>query len=237
MSDSELPAAAKSDGPRFRRVEQRRRVALAKYYGAGGDGEWEIDEIADYLNVSESAVQGYLFDTEIGEEVREMFPAAEDRMKMDILLEKKGRLDTLRQLFEDKMEEKDIAVTGHRLESVRGEVNFENIDGVRSPSEDGGRNTLLLDAPAPESFEERSVFDEEARAILKEIREHENDIRQMLSLDEPDEVQTSHEGDAVVEQKVYDFGSADDSLPDAQVIDVESQEVDTDVIDSDEVDE
>jgi len=56
----------------------------------------------------------------------------------------------------------------------------------------------------------------------------------MLSLDEPDEVHTEHHGDAVIEQKVYDFGGADSDLPETEVIDVESQEVDEDAVDPDQ---
>lgn len=228
MSDSELPAEAQRDGPRFRRVEQRRRVALARYYGTGSGEEWDIPEIAEYLRVSEDTVESYIYDTEMGDKVREVFPAAEERMKMDILLEKKERLEILRDMFRDKMEEKDVAVTGHRLESVTGEMNMENVDGVRSPTGDSApKNRVTLDAPAPDEFEERSVMDDESRAILREIREHENDIREMLSLDEPDEVHTEHHGDAVVEQKIYNFDGADQSLPDAQVVDIEAEEVDT----------
>jgi predicted DNA-binding protein YlxM (UPF0122 family) len=234
MSETDLPDKAKKDGPKFRRVESRRRFALSKYYGLGSEGEWSIEDIADELRVSESTVQNYIYDSEMGEQVREMFPAAEERMKMDILLEKKDRLDQLRTLFNDKTDEKEVAVTGHRLESVRGEVNFQDIDGVMPPSEDMGNNTIRLDAPAPDQFEERSVFDEEARAILREIRKHENDIREMLSLDEPDKVETEHTGDAVIEQKVYNFDGADSTLPDAEVIDVDAEPVtnqDTDMID------
>lgn len=228
MSDSELPDKAKRDGPRFRRVEQRRRVALAKYYGTGSGEEWDIPEIADYLRVSEDTITNYLYDTEMGDQVREMFPAAEERMKMDILLEKKERLDQLRELFKEKLDEKEAVVTGHRIESAHGELNFETVDGVRAPTgESGSSNTIRLDTPTPDEFEERSVFDEEARAILREIRKHENDIREMMSLDEPDEVRTEHRGDAVVEQKIYNFDGADSALPDAQIVDVESQPVDT----------
>jgi len=227
MSDSKLPDKAKRDGPRFRRVEQRRRVALAKYYGTGSGEEWPISEIADYLRVTEDTVKDYLYDTEMGDRVREMFPAAEERMKMDILLEKKERLDKLRELFEDKLEEKEISVTGHRIESSQVDMDFENIEGVKPPSTDGVSNTIRLDAPAPDQFEERSVFDDETRAILREIRKHENDIREMMSLDQPDEVKTEHTGDAIVEQKIYNFDGADDTLPDAEIVDVDSQPVDT----------
>jgi len=230
MSDSQLPDKAKRDGPRFRRVEQRRRVALAKYYGTGSGEEWDIPDIADYLRVSEDTVKDYLYDTEMGDRVREMFPAAEERMKMDILLEKKERLDKLRELFEDKLDEKEISVTGHRIESAQADMNFENVEGVKPPSMDGVSNTIRLDAPTPDQFEERSVFDDETRAILREIRKHENDIREMMSLDEPDEVRTEHHGDAVVEQKIYNFDGADSTLPDAEIVDVDAQPVDTESV-------
>lgn len=229
MSESELPDTS-DDSPRFRRPEQRRRVALAKYYGTGSDGEWSIEQIAEYLKVEESTVEGYIYNTEIGDRVREMFPAAEERMKMDILLEKKDRLDELRDLFTEKMKEKEAAVTSHELESVRAEMNFEDIEGLRAPTGEGmSQNTVRLDAPKPSKFEERAVFDEEARALLREIRKHENDIREMMSLDEPDEVRTEHTGDAVVEQKIYNFNESDE-MPEAQVVDVEAQEVDTSMV-------
>lgn len=235
MSGSGVPDTTDDSKPRFRRVEQRRKVAIAKYYGTGGDGEWEIDEIAEYLNVSEDTVKDYIYNSEMGDRAREMFPAAEERMKMDILLEKKDRLTTLRDLFEEKMEEKEVSVTGHRLESVHGEVNLSEIDGIRAPTgEDAPKNRIRLDAPTPDQFDERSVFDDETRAILREIRKHENDIREMMSLDEPDEVHTEHTGDAVVEQKIYNFDGADDGLPDAEVIDVEAEPVDTSDVGEDE---
>lgn len=219
------------DKPRFRRVEQRRRVALSMYYGTGSGEESDIEAIADYLRVSPTTVENYIFNSDMGDQVREVFPAAEQRMKMDIVLEKKKRLDQLREMFDEKMEEKEVSVTGHRLESVNAEMNFENVEGVRAPTEEGSlQNTIHLDAPAPDDFEERSVLDDEARALLREIRKHENDIREMLSLDEPDEVVTEHRGDAVVEQKIYNFDGVDDSLPDAQVVDVESREVDADMV-------
>ena len=234
MSNTDVPDKARRDGPKFRRVEQRRRFALAKFYGMGNDGEWEVSDIADELRVSESTVKNYLYDSDMGDQVREMFPAAEERMKMDILLDKKERLEKLRELFEDKLEEKDVSVTSYEIESLNPEASFENMDGLRVPEgEDTPSNQIRLDAPVPKRFSQRSKFDGEARAILREIRKHENDIRDMLSLDEPDEVHTEHHGDAVVEQKVYDFGGADSSLPDTEVVDVEAEVVDEDSVSPD----
>ena len=227
MSESDLPDSARPDRPKFRRVEQRRRFALAKFYGMGNDGEWSMEEIADELRVNKDTVRSYIYETDIGKEAREMFPAAEERMKMDILMEKKSRLDKLREMFQDKLEETEVSVTSHRLESLRPEVNFDHVDGLRAPEGEGTPDNIIrLDTPVPDSFDERSVLDSEARAILREIRKHENDIRDMLSLDEPDKVETEHHGDAVIEQKVYRFDGADDNLPDAEVVDVESEVVD-----------
>lgn len=226
----DLPEGAKRDKPRFRNVSQRRRVALAQYYGTGSEGEKSIEEIAEYLRVHPTTVEGYIHDSEMGDKVREMFPAAEERMKMDILVEKKERLEHLREMFRDKLSEKDIAVTGYTMETVSGHPDFEQVDGIKPPEEDIKSNTIRLDAPSPNQFEERTVFDEESRALLREIRKHENDIREMLSLDEPDEVRTEHHGDAMVEQKIYNFDGADDALPDAQVVDVESEVVDADEV-------
>lgn len=227
MSETEdLPDEAKSDGPRFRRPEQRRRVALARYYGMG-DREWEMDEIAEYLRVSEATVKKYLHNSEMGEKCREMFPAAEEQMKMDILLDKKKRLDEIREMWESKLEEKDISVTNYRLESVRGQYSFSGIDNVEN--DPNASNTIRLDAPHPETFDERSKLDGEARAILREIRKHENDIREMLSLDEPDEVTQEHTSQGVVhEQKIYNFGGMDDEMPDAKVVEVDARDVEDD---------
>jgi len=138
-------------------------------------------------------------------------------------------------MFEDKMKEKDVSVTNFRLESAQAEMNYSNVEGVRSPTgESAPKNTVRLDAPTPDTFEERVVFDDELRALLREIREHEADIREMLSLDEPDEVKTEHTGDAIVEQKIYNFDGADRGLPDAQVVDVDSEPIDTDTVGPDE---
>jgi hypothetical protein len=227
MTDSDLPSTDK-DRPKFRRVEQRRKFALAKFYGQGSDGTWEMEEIAEYLNVSEATVENYIYDTEMGEQVREVFPAAEERMKMDIVLEKKKRLDKLREMFDAKLQEKDISVTGYKINTVKGEPNFENIEGFKSPEEEGMSDVIRLDAPLAENFEERTKLDGEARAILREIRKHENDIRDMLSLDQPDEVKTEHEGDAMVEQKIYNIqGSSNDEMPEARVVDVEAERVES----------
>lgn len=223
---SDVPEKAKRDGPRFRRVEQRRRVALAKYYGTGSEPKWEIPKIADYLNVSTDTIEDYIFNSEMGDRMREMFPAAEERMKMDILLDKKERLDALRSMFWDKLEESEVAVTGHRMESVSAHPDFDGIQGLEKPDTENAHPTkVIIDTPVPDDFDERAALDEEARALLREIRKHENDIRDMMSLDQPDEVKTEHTGDAVVEQKIYNFDGADDSLPDAEVIDIESEEV------------
>lgn len=231
---SDVPDRAKPDGPRFRRVEQRRRVALAKYYGTGSETAWSISEISEYLNVAEGTVEDYIFNSEMGDKMREMFPAAEERMKMDILLEKKDRLDKLREMFWDKIEESEVAVKSHRIESVSAEPDFEGIEGLSKPEGENAHPTqVVIDTPVPDRFEERGALDEEARAMLREIRKHENDIRDMMSLDDPDEVKTEHTGDAVIEQKVYNFDGADDSLPDAEVIDIESEEVE---VDEDETD-
>jgi len=234
MSESDLPDTRK-DKPRFRRPEQRRRVALAKYYGTGSDGEWSIAEIAEYLRVAETTVEDYIWDTEMGDKARDMFPAAEERMKMDILLEKKDRLDKLREMFDEKLDEKKAVVTGHQLESVHAEVSMADLEGVRGPTgEEAPKNRIRLDAPHPSKFDSVSVFGEELRALLREIREHENDIREMLSLDEPDEVEQSQAGDTIVEQKIYNFDGADDGLPDAEIIDVNTEEVNVDEVNSNE---
>lgn len=231
VDGSDVPDTTKTKGsladdtPRFRKPERRKEVALAKFYGLGDDGEWEIEEIAEYLNVGESAVRNYIYDSELGERAREMFPDAVARTKMDVLMNLRERLNQVREIRRDLMKRKDVIPTGYVLDENTAEVSFENIDGMDKPmGEDSPSNYISLEVPVVDSFDEVTDFDDELQAVLREERMIEDEIREFLSLDEPDEVETSHTGDAVVEQKIYTATDVGGNLPDQEVVEVDAQD-------------
>lgn len=200
---------------------------MSKYYGLGSDGEWEIEEIAEYLNVNESTVQKYIHESELGEQAREMFPAAEARMQMDILMNLRERLEQVREIRNDLMKKKEVVPSSYKLESGTGSLNFENVEGVsRSGGEESPDNRITLETPVVDKYAEVTSFDQELQAVLREERKIEEEIREFLSLDEPDEVKTSHEGDAIVEQKIYTSTGLGDDLPETEIVDVDAEVVD-----------
>lgn len=213
------------DGPRFRRPEQRTRVALAKYYGMDGE-EWSISEIADYLNVTESTVEDYIYNSEMAEEVRGALAQKEAQTRMDLFLQLKDRFERLKDIEEELMEAKDVVVTGHQLQTVRGEVSFSNVDGVKPPGGDEAiGNEVQLDVPVASDFDE--VTDVSAlQQVWEEMREVQEQMEDLLGLEAPDQ-QEVHKTEKKKTEKVYRFEGVDDALPDQEqdVIEVSSTEV------------
>lgn len=232
-AEDDAPVPSK-DGPRYRSVETRREVALARYYGMGPEGEQDIEEIAEYLRVDPHTVEKYIWESPKSKEVRQLLAEREARTRMDIFVHLKKRLDNLREMERELMEAKDVVVTGYQIRDAIGEIDFENADGVsRQEGEDKRTTSVTLGYPIPDRFEEVTDISEDLKAVWREIRQTEEQIRSLMALDKPTETKTEHTGSVVVEQKLYNFEGGDE-LPDAEIIEVESETVDVSQVGIDE---
>lgn len=228
MSDSsDKPKPKKGglgDGPMFRRPEQRTRVALAKYYGMDGE-EWDIDEIADYLNVAPSTAEDYIYNSEMAKEVRDVLAQKEAQTRMDLFLQLKDRFEKLKEIESELMDAKDVVVTGHKLKSVRGEVSFSQVDGVMPPPGQSG-NEVRIDVPVADEFDE--VTDVQAlKQVWDEMHKVQEQMEDLLGLEAPDQHQVE-KTETKKTEKVYRFEGAD-SLPEQEqeYVEVEATEVES----------
>lgn len=225
MSDSSKPVSTSDDSsPRYRKAQTRKRIALAKYYGMDGE-EWTVQEIADHLRVSKSTVEDYIYSSDMAAEVEEALVQKEAQARMDIILDLKERFEKLKEIEEELLEAKDVVATEHELHTVRGEVSFGQVDGVKPPSEQTMANEVTIEVPVASDFKEVTDVDE-LQKVWDEMREVQEQMEDLLGLEEPEEKQVEQTTTERTE-KIYRFEGVDDSLPEQEqeVIEVESEVV------------
>lgn len=189
-ADKEVPVEAAPDKPKFRKKETRVRVALAKYYGMGDDGEgWDIERIADYLRVSVDTVRDYVYRTDLSDQVEEKLADAQAKTRMEIAMRLLDRLDMLEEMIQEKRQVKQPEVVSHKIETVEGDVTMKR-DGMSV----GGENTkeMEFDVPVPDQFAEVTKVDNEMETLLREWRQTVDEIEDLLGLEAPDQIESEH---------------------------------------------
>lgn len=183
--------------PRFNKKTTRVQVALAKYHGLGDDDAWSIQEIADYLNVDRATVSEYINNTDLGAEVEEQLAEGQARTRMRIAMKYLKRLDWLEDLIDTKMAETRPAVTGHRYQRVKGEVDL-NKEGMTVTDD----KEIEFNVPVPAEFEEIPKIDNEVKTLLREWRQTAQQVEDLLGLEAPDKVESEHRAE-IIEAKLF----------------------------------
>lgn len=215
-SDENLPS---DEMPRYRNKDQRVRVALSKFYGISGE-EWSIPEIAEHLNLAEDTVESYIYDSETGEDIRGVFPEAEEQARVRVVQKLMNRLDQLEETKEEVMKEKKIVPQSYRLKEANAEIDLSEIDNVEAPED--AATTIRTDVPVPDRFAEIPDVDK-LRDLWREERLTMEQIEDLFGLEEPDELDVSEE--KTVQVKRWEMtGESDNDLPEQEVIDLEEGE-------------
>lgn len=213
---SESKPVLDKDKPRFRRKDMRVEVALAKYYGLGEDGEgWDYEEIADYLRVDESTVKEYIHNTEMAREVEDKLAERQARTRMKIAMKLLDRLDSLEEAIRAKEQETRPAVTEHRYERVKGEVNM-----VKEGMEVTDNKELEFDVPIPDKFTQVPKIDNDLKTLYKEWRMVIQEIEDLMGLEEPEKIESEHT-EINAQIKSWNVDMEDAGFPQAQVRDNE----------------
>lgn len=214
--------------PKFRKKETRVEVALAKYYGLGEDDPWDLDRIADYLNVSRSTVEDYVYDSEMAEEVEQAAAEAQARTRMEIVVKLKQELKKLENIEDDLLQAKETVISSYTPKTVEVKVNSpEGVhfdDSASSPS-------VSTQIPVPQDYKE--VPDtSKLKNVWIQKRKIIQDIEDLMGLEAPDKVQKD-ERSVTLERKVYEVRDQG-NFPDADVSHVDEGPAEIEVEPTDE---
>lgn len=218
-----------ADGrPKFRKKNTRVEVALAKFHGLGEDEPWGIDQIADYLNVSRSTVEDYVYNSEMAEEVERAAAEAQARTRMEIVMKLKDDLSNLEDIEQELLQAKETVISSYTPKTVEVKVNSPG--GVHFDN-DAESPTVSTQIPVPADYKEvsdtsklRDVWDQKRKII--------QDIEDLLGLEAPDKVEKD-ERSVTLERKVYEVRDGGD-FPDATVSHVDEEPADIEVETPDE---
>lgn len=214
--------------PKFRKKETRVEVALAKYYGLGDEEPWELDRIADYLNVSRSTVEDYVYNTEMAEEVERAAAEAQARTRMEIVVKLKDELEKLEDIEEDLLQAKDTVISSYTPKTV--EVSVNSPKGVHF--DDGNPSpTVSTQIPVPQDYSE--VPDtSKLKNVWIQKRKIIQDIEDLMGLEAPDQVE-KNEKSVSLERKVYEVRDQG-NFPESSVNHVDEEAVEIEVEPTDE---
>ncbi|ACV10293.1 hypothetical protein Huta_0104 [Halorhabdus utahensis DSM 12940] len=166
--------------------EAKARFAVAKYFGAGSDGQWSVEEIADALDISTRQVYRYINESEIGREVRETVAMTEAEWRLDAAL-------ALREEIE-RLEEIETALH-ERTTTVPTDFEEQTVEGT--PTRDG--QVILVDGdvysltiPVPNEYEKITDYGPDIEQIQKEKRQYIDQITTLLGLVDFDQHHPEH---------------------------------------------
>jgi len=217
-----------ADGkPKYRKRNTRVEVALSKYHGINEDEPWDIDRIADHLNVSRSTIEDYVYNTEMAEEVEEAAAEAQARTRMDIVMKLKDELAKLEDIEEDLLQAKDTVISSYTPKTVDVKVNSP--DGVHF-DDDTESPTLSTQIPVPQDYKE--VPDtSKLKNVWIQKRKIIQDIEDLMGLEAPDKVEQENKT-VSLERKVYEVKSEGEfPEPDVQHVNEDPAEIEVEPAD------
>lgn len=216
-----------SGKPKFRKKKTRVEVALAKYYGLGDEDPWDLDRIAEYLNVSRSTIEDYVYNSDMAEEVERAAAEAQARTRMEIVVKLKNELAKLEDIEEDLLQAKDTVISSYTPKTVDVKVNSP--DGVHFDDEtEGPQVSTQIPVPAdykevPDTSKLKNVWIQKRKII--------QDIEDLMGLEAPDKVEQESKS-VHLERKVYEVKDSGD-FPEADVshVDEEPAEIEIEATD------
>jgi hypothetical protein len=191
--------------PRWR-PKSRKRFALAKYHGISGDS-WSIEQISDYLRVSESTVAKYIFDSDMGDKVAERLADVQAQTRLEVAMRMFDQLETLDEIEQKLLKEKEAVTTSYVPQTVSGVPHYQDDTfHVEDAPE------LEFTVPVADDFDEVPNV-EQVKEVWKEKRKLIQDIEDLLGLEEPKQMEVESEHTEVtMERKVYEL-EGDAGLP------------------------
>lgn len=200
--------------PRWTSKKQRVRIAVAKFYGIGDD-EWSIPEIADYLGVQERTVKSYINDTAYAQQVEDSLQETASNVREDMVLRLLERQETLDKLEREFAKGVSVMVTGYELETIQSEIKHAHLG--KAQFEAAENQEVDVDIPIPNDFKEVPQF-ERLQKVWEEQRAVSEELRELLGLDEPEEVDINAD---VTERKLWE-GINSSEMPTQEVEDIGS---------------
>jgi len=211
------------DRPKFRKKETRVEVALAKYYGLGDEDPWDLDRIAEYLNVSRSTIEDYVYNSEMAEEVERAAAEAQARTRMEIVVKLKNELQKLEDIEDDLLQAKDTVISSYTPKNV--EVKVNSPEGVHF-NDDAESPTVSTQIPVPQDYKE--VPDtSKLKNVWIQKRKIIQDIEDLMGLEAPDKVEQENKS-VHLEKKVYEVRDQG-NFPEAEVQHVNEEPAEIDV--------
>jgi hypothetical protein len=195
--------------PKFKK-QTRVQIALAKFHGLD-DEPWEIDRIADYLNVEPQTVRDYVYNSELSDEVEEQLAEAQSRVRMRLAMKLLDRLDDLEEMIKERKQVKEPEVVSHKNVTVDGDVVMQR-DGMSVGGED--TETIEFTVPVPDHFKEVTDVSGELETLLREWRNTAERVENLLGLDAPDQIESEHR-EVRLEGRVFQ-GVDMEAFPDAE---------------------
>ena len=225
-SGTDLPTKVSAPTPgNLRSTEAKARFAVAKFHGMGTDGEWEVEDIADALEVSKRQVYRYLNESQIGEETREMLATTEAEWRLDLALQLRREVERLEQIEKELLERKQAVATEFEEKTVTGTPT-----GDRNISLDDHASSYRLKIPVPTDFETITDYGPDLERVQKEKRNYLSQIADLLGLDAAKQKEVDHTlASRHEEVKIVEYRETDDDYPDAEVIDVDGEAAQIDV--------
>lgn len=222
-----LPNATAPIPSKYQSTRAKERFAVSKFYGMGPDGEWTVAEIADELDVSKRQVYRYLYESEIGEETREVLATTQAEWRLDMAIQLRREVKRLEEIEEELLQQQQAVPTGYESKTVKGTPT-----GDRNISLSDHSNEYRLEIPVPTDFETVTDYGPDLERVQKEKRNYLQQISKLLGLDaakkqDIDRTLTQrHE-----EVKIVEFRDSDDDYPEQDVIDVDGSTVETEMND------
>lgn len=207
---------------RFKSRKDRIHHALRLYHGIGGE-EHSRDEIADELDVRRTLVDEYLDETPQAEEINQAFDKVAEQTRKELIMDKRERLRTLREMEEELREAVEVVVTDFSFEDAELEMSGHPAKGITvAEDDDGDQPTYMGKVPVPNNVKQVPQFKRLER-VWDEMRQTEEELSNLMGLEEPDEVKV--DGTAV-EQKFYKLGTdpEEEGFPEQEVEDLSEQD-------------
>lgn len=232
--EEDMPAFMGTMGAQhFKSQSAKERFAVAKFYGMGSDGEWDVQEIAEKLDVSARQVYRYINESEIGEEVREVLATTEAEWRLDLALQLRREVERLEQIEEELLQKKEAVPTSFEEMSVTGTPTGDRNISLPDHTED-----YKLQIPVPTDFETVTDYGPNLEKVQKEKRQYLNQIAKLLGLEEAEQrnvdhtLATRHE-----EVKIVEYREAEDDYPEQDPVDVDGEVTEAKDVDYEEVED
>lgn len=215
--DAGLPMLGEHDPSRYQSRSSKVRFAVAKYYGMGPDGKWDVEDIANELDVHVRTVYRYINESEIGQDVQDVLATTEAEWRLDVALKLRKTVERLEEVEAELMQAKKSVPTGYETRSIRGTPTGDR--NIRLPDDVTPHD---IELPVPVDFEDVTNYSKALERVHKEKRQYLSQIADLLGLDAADRKEVDHNlASRHEEVKVVNVRQTDDPYPDVQPVNAE----------------